>query len=167
MKVLLIIFFCLSHNAQASFFPSISGKTLNGDEFTTPENFEKAINVVVVAFKHSHQEMVDTWLKPLTKIESENTKIKFYEFPVMARMSSWKRWMIYNGMKMGISDLEQRSRTISFHIDKKPFKEALEITNEDNIYLFIVKRDGTVKGSIEGVYSQDKLRSLRHLISNR
>ena len=60
-----------------------------------PQSLEKPTNILVVAFKHSQQEMVDTWLKPLSQIELENKKVKYYEFPVMARMGSWKRWMIY------------------------------------------------------------------------
>ena len=167
MKVLLFLFLFNSLFAQADFFPSVSGKTLNGDEFTIPQSLEKPTNILVVAFKHSQQEMVDTWLKPLSQIELENKNVKYYEFPVMARMGSWKRWMIYNGMKMGIRDTEQRSRTVSFHIDKQPFKEALKIANEDNIHLFVVMQDGSIKGVVEGVYSSDKLRSLRQLLNNR
>ena len=100
-----------------------------------------------MAFQHSQQEMVDTWLKPLEQLVLKNEEIKYYEFPVMARMGSWKRWMIYNGMKMGIRDTKQRSRTVSFHIDKPPFKDALNISDEDNIYLFVVSQDGSIKGN--------------------
>tara|TARA_Y100000589_G_scaffold60946_1_gene51962 strand:+ start:6106 stop:6609 length:504 start_codon:yes stop_codon:yes gene_type:complete len=166
MKILLLLIIFTNHYAQAEFFPEISGKTLNGDQFTTPKSLEKPINILVIAFKHAQQEMVDTWLKPLAQMELENKKLKYYEFPVMAEMGSWKRWMIYNGMKLGIRDTEQRSRTVSFHIDKQPFKEALKI-NEDSIYLFVVKQDGSINGVIEGVYSADKLQSLRQLISSR
>ena len=166
MKALLFFILCAGNYGQANFFPNISGKNLNGDQFIVPSSLEKPINILVVAFKHSQQEMVDTWLKPLAQMELENKKVKYYEFPVMARMGSWKRWMIYNGMKMGIRDTKQRSRTVSFHIDKDPFKAALNIIDEDSIHLVIVKQDGSIKGAIEGVYSSDKLQSLRKILNN-
>ena len=167
MKVLLFFILFTTNYAQTTYFPKISGKNLNGDQFNIPKSLQKPINILVVAFKHSQQEMVDTWLKPLEQLEVENEDIKYYEFPVMARMGSWKRWMIYNGMKMGIRDTKQRSRTVSFHIDKPPFKDALNISDEENIYLFVVSQDGAIKGAIEGVYNLDKLQSLRKILSSR
>jgi hypothetical protein len=66
------------------------------------------------------------------------------------------RRFIDGGMRAGISDLAARERTITLYIDKKPFREALGISNEDTIYVLVLDSDGRVTLMLDGAYSVDK-----------
>jgi hypothetical protein len=82
-------------------------------------------------------------------------------------MNRLMRWVIYRGMRSGIEETSARGRTITLHIDKKPFKEALRIESEDSVCLNLVSREGVVLWQFRGPYSEKAFQMIEQKIAVR
>jgi hypothetical protein len=69
-------------------------------------------------------------------------------------------------MRAGIPDPIARDRTITLYLDKGAFRQALELPHEDNIYVLLVDREGTVVWRASGAFTTDKGESLERAIQD-
>ncbi len=145
-------------------FPHLTAENLNRDEIEIPSQLHGKLNVIIVAFQQWHQNLVDTWIPLLAELAEKYPELDFYELPTIRKMNFVYRRFIDGGMRAGIRSSETRGRTITLYIDKTPFKEALEIENEDTIYVFVVDREGEIFWRSEGAIDQEKAHSLKSKI---
>jgi hypothetical protein len=149
---------------DATHFPVISGFNLNRQEFEFPRDFEGDLNLVIVAFQQYQQRTVNTWLPYAQELESTFSKFIYYELPTISDRSVLSRTFINEGMRAGIPDQTARERTITLYLNKGEFRSALDIPNEDDIYLFLVDQNGNVFWHSSGEYSEAKASELIEVI---
>ncbi len=137
-------------------FPEVTGKALTGDAVTLPTDLEKPFTFLAVAFLQKQQADVDTWIPKMEAIEDARNDFAFYELPTIRKMNVFTRWFIYRGMRGGIPSDRARTRTVTLHIDKGPFKKSLGIEDEGKIYLFLVDGAGEVVWKTEGLWAEEK-----------
>lgn len=154
-------------DAPTGSFPNVTGRDLHGKDVGFPMAFASGnYNVVIVAFTRKQQSLVDTWLPGLTSLAATNKDFRYYELPTIKKMNRVMKWVIFRGMQSGIKDAQARSRTVTLHIDKEPFKAQLGIKTEQDIFVFLTDNKGKIRWRTEGTFSEDKLRALKaHLIS--
>ena len=151
-------------NRDTSHFPTVSGTNLNRQEFEFPRDFGGTINLVIVPFKQYQQSIVNTWIPTLQEIEASVPGFIYYELPTIYQMPVLSRTFINEGMRAGIPDETARQRTITLYLDKEPFKKALDIQNEDDIYLLLVDQSGNILWRSTGEYTPEKASSLLQFI---
>ena len=71
-------------------------------------------------------------------------------------MNAFSRWFIYQGMRGGIKDPVMRSQVVTLHINKEPFKEALNIDTEETVHIFVVDKEGKILEQEMGEWSEEK-----------
>ena len=145
-------------------FPIVSGFNLNRQELEFPQDFYGDLNLVVLAFKQNQQITVNTWLPFAQETEIAFPGFIYYEFPTINEMSSLSRTFINEGMRAGIPDQTARERTVTLYLDKDALKSALDITDENSIYLYLVDRDGNIYWRSAGEYTEDKAGSLIEVV---
>ncbi len=145
-------------------FPRITGTNLNKQRFNLPGDFKGELNLVLVAFQRKQQLMVNTWLPTADLLESIHRNLRYYELPTISRMNPVARWFINYGMRSGIKDLKSRQKTITLYLDKEPFCKALDIPDEENIYIFLVDKQGQVIWRSEGPCNVEKAERLDDFI---
>jgi hypothetical protein len=153
--------------ADTVHFPVVTSDNLEGRSLTLPRDFGGERNVVFVAFLRKQQEDIDTWMPFVKAAVGRTPNTDFYEIPTIRRMVAPMRWMINRGMKGGIDDRAARDRTITLYIDKAPFRQALAITDENVIQVFVVDRAGHVFWSTTGGFSAGKGRELEQALVAR
>jgi hypothetical protein len=141
-------------------FPVVQGRALNGRRVTLPYDLEGDLNVVVVAFKRRQQEDVDSWMPRLRELAAGRAGLRVYEVPTLAGGYRIMRSVIDGGMRGGIPDPAVRAATITLYIDKRPYKAALRIPNEDEIHVFLVERGGRIRWRAAGPFSADAAAAL-------
>jgi len=141
-------------------FPQVKASNLSGREYTLPAGFEGDLNVVALAFQMWHQNEVDTWMPLLEQVERRAPVVRAYELPVLRSMNRLSQWMIDQGMRGGIPNHDTRARTITLYLDKKSFRQALDLPDEDHIYVLLVDRAGQVHWQGRGPYSPEKAEAL-------
>lgn len=140
---------------SARVFPRAEGSNLEGRKFTLPADFEGDYNVVLVAFKRQQQDDVDTWLPYLRDVAARRSDVRVYELPTLHRGYRMMRGFIDGGMARGIPERATREATITLYIDKTPFKQALAIGSEDQISVFLVRRNGHVVWRTSGRFAAE------------
>jgi len=156
----------LLETGPGSTFPSVSGRNLHGDDVSFPNVCAQGRdNVVIVAFFQEQQPLVDTWLPRLARLSADAQGLRYYELPTIKKVNRLLRWTIYTGMRSGIRDYGARSRTVTVHIDKMPFKAQLGIKSEQDIFVFLLDERGRVKWQTQGLFSESKLQELKNNLS--
>ncbi|MBE0525337.1 MAG: hypothetical protein IH631_00220 [Candidatus Thorarchaeota archaeon] len=141
-------------------FPQILAENLNKEEVEVPNGLQGSPKLLIVPFQRWHQGLVDSWVPFLESVIKDHPNFDFYELPTIRRMNFVYRRFLDGGMRAGIPSLQTRRRTITLYIDKEPFKEALEIPNEDSIHLFLVDSEGNIMWRDEGGVTEDKAQAL-------
>ena len=148
-------------------FPNVSGSNLQRQQLTLPQDFQGERNLVFVAFEQWQQTQVDTWIPFARQLEESYPAVRYYELPTIRRLNTLARTFINEGMRAGIPDLVARERTITLYLDKKRFREALQLPGEDDIYVLLLDRQGRVLWRAEGAFTPDKGESLASAIRGR
>jgi hypothetical protein len=61
------------------------------------------------------------------QLEQSFPGLQFYETPVIQKMNVFSQTFINEGMQAGIPNPTTRQKTITLYIDKKAFRQALDI----------------------------------------
>ncbi len=145
-------------------FPIVSGNNLDRQELEFPRDFAGEYNLVIVAFQQHHQLKVNTWIPYVQEIEASFPGFVYYELPTISAMPTLSRTFINEGMRAGIPDQTARERTVTLYLNKQSFKTALAIPNENDIYLFLVDREGSLLWNSSGDYTPDKAAGLLQVL---
>ena len=141
-------------------FPTLTASNLLKQKLTLPQDFEGELNLLFVPFWQWHQMEVDSWGALVKQLEEAHHNLRYYELPTIQRMNPLAHFFIDEGMRGGIPNPRTRSRTITLYIDKKPFRKALEMTDEDHIYLLLIDRQGNLLWRTRGANQSETAQSL-------
>ena len=141
-------------------FPSVTGSNLQREKRNLPEDLEGELNLVLIAFQQWHQTQVNTWIPFARQLEETHSGVRYYELPTIQRLNVLARTFVNEGMRAGIPDPVARERTITLYLDKNAFREALQLPNEDDIYVLLLDRQGRVVWRAEGAFTSEKGESL-------
>jgi len=145
-------------------FPRVEGSNLEGEHFTLPTDFKGELNVVLIAFAREQQRDVDGWMPFLKTIAEARSDVRVYEIPILGRRYRLMRSFINGAMRRGIADQAVRAATVTLYIDKAPFRGALNLPDEDRIYVLLVDREGKVHWRADGRFGAESGAELmRHL----
>jgi hypothetical protein len=150
-------------------FPKVTGKNLLRQKMELPRDFIGRVNLLFIAFEQWQQQEVDTWGPFAGVLESEFEGLAYYELPTIQSRNILYQMFINEGMRAGIPNQKSRERTITLYLDKKGFKDALEMPDEAHIYVLLVDQEGQVLYYTRGVYTsasmEDLKASLRKILS--
>jgi hypothetical protein len=147
-------------------FPLTRGENLEGRVFTLPAGLEGAYNLLFIAFQRDQQTDIDSWLPFVKQLVKEYPALAYYELPTIYRGNPLFRWWLNTSMHMGIPDKKAREATITLYLDKQAFRKALDIPDEDHIYVLLVNRKGEVLWRVEGPFKEEKGRDLKHALES-
>jgi hypothetical protein len=142
--------------AAPRLFPTLSGTSLSGEDFTLPRDFAGQLNLVFVAFRREQQAVVDTWVPHARRLAFDNPEVRFYELPTIARRWVLIRPIIEGGMRGGVTEKAARDATITLYTDVGRFRRALALPSEAQVYTLLVDGAGRVRWRSEGPFTAAK-----------
>ena len=145
-------------------FPVIAARDLEGRDLVLPEAFAGLRNVVLVAFRRHHQELVDSWIPWLEEQSRNDVALRFYELPTISRIWNPVRSFIDGGMAAAIRTPKILQRTFTIYGDVRKLTAPLVITNRSTISLFLVDEEGHVHWTGAGPYTDGTARELGHAL---
>lgn len=163
LRVILIGFLLLANSAWSADarLPTVTGTNLHGNDFTFPDDLYHQHTLLLIGFEHEHHPLIATWFPLAESLSDSEADFGFMEVPTIAQLNAMIRWFIYRGMRSEIEDSAVRQRTVTLHIDKAPFKAALQIQAEDVIQALLVDEEGLVLWRAQGVWNETKEADLR------
>ena len=75
---------------------------------------------------------------------------------VIQSRSKLSQWFIDGGMRAGIPDRRTREHTITLYLDKAPFLDALDISDDHTIQILVVDRLGRVLWRTAGAWDEER-----------
>jgi hypothetical protein len=145
--------------------PIVKGRNLKRQKMVFPDDFAGTINLVFIAFLREHQDLIDEWGPFVERLAQENPQFQYYEFPTLPRRGPIYRTFLNEGMRAGIPNEATRARTITLYVDKRAFRKALDIDNEQSMWVYLFDEAGTVLWRSEGRYTEEKREDLHKVIS--
>jgi hypothetical protein len=141
-------------------FPTVTGSNLQRQKLQLPQDLGGELNLVLIAFQQWQQTQVDTWIPFARQLEQTDSTVRYYELPTIQRLNPLARTFVNEGMRAGIPDPVARERTITLYLDKHTFREALQLSSEENIHALLLDRQGKVLWRAEGSFTPEKGESL-------
>jgi hypothetical protein len=147
--------------------PTVQGANLARQTLTFPADFAAELNLVFVPFQQWQQRDVDSWGALAEHLRQTEPSFEYYEFPTIQRMNFIARTFINEGMRAGIPNSATRRRTITLYIDKRPFKQALNINTEDQIWVYLMDKQGNVLWHSSGPFTPEKGAKLQTAVASQ
>jgi hypothetical protein len=145
-------------------FPNVKATSLTKEEYLLPNDLRGDYNLVIVAFRQWHQDLVDTWIPSLQNLAQQHPGLEVYELPTMSRFNGLYRFIIDNGMRAGIPDRSVRASTLCAYIDLDKFQQALGLPTLDTIHLYLIDRSGEILWRGQGGYEAQPLAELAGVV---
>ena len=146
-------------------FPTVKGSNLLREKLTLPQDFKGKFNLLFIAFQQWQQMEVDSWMGLAKELEENFPDLAYYELPTIQDRNSLFKLFINEGMRAGIPSSKTRERTITLYLDKAEFRRALEMTDEEHIYIVIIDREGHELFRARGAMNREGESALREGIS--
>lgn len=137
-------------------FPQVAGSNLERRRFSLPGDLEGDFNLLFLAFWQRHQALVDSWMPLANRLQEQREDLVAYELPVIQSRSRLSQWFIDSGMRAGIPDRRIREHTITLYLDKAPFLDALDISDDHTIQILVVDRLGRVVWRTAGAWDEER-----------
>jgi len=145
-------------------FPTVSGSNLLREKLTLPQDFQGKLNLIFIPFEQWQQMEVDSWMPLARALEEQFDNLFYYELPTIQTRNSFYKMFINEGMRAGIPNPKTRERTITLYMDKADFRTALDMADEEHIYVLVVDRQGKELFRTRGQYSPEGEAALRQIL---
>jgi len=146
-------------------FPTVNGSNLLRQKLTLPQDFQGRLNLVFIPFERWHQMEVDSWSALAEELEEKYEGLVYYELPTLHNGGAIYKIFLNEGMRAGIPNPKTRERTITLYLDKADFRAALDMTDEEHIYVLLVDRQGKEFFRARGPYNREAEAALRQALS--
>ena len=107
---------------------------------------------------------VDSWGALAKELEEQFDGLVYYELPTIQSRNTFYKIFLNEGMRAGIPNPKTRERTITLYLDKADFRAALDMTDEEHIYVLVVDRQGKEFFRTRGPYSLEGEAALRQIL---
>ena len=145
-------------------FPTVNGSNLLRKKLTLPQDFQGDFNLLFIPFQQWQQVEVDSWMALAKDLEEHHDSFVYYELPIIQSRNSFYKMFINEGMRAGIPNPKTRERTITLYLDKADFRAALNMTDEDHIYVLVIDCQGNEFFRTRGPYSPEGEAALRQIL---
>ena len=145
-------------------FPTVNGSNLLRKKLTLPQDFQGKFNLLFIPFQQWQQMEVDSWMALAKDLEEQPNGLVYYELPTIQTRNSFYKMFINEGMRAGIPNPKTRERTITLYLDKADFRAALDMTDEEHIYVLVIDHQGNELFRTRGPYSPEGEAALRQIL---
>ena len=146
-------------------FPTVSGSNLLREKKTLPQDLQGELNLLFIPFQQWQQREVDSWGALASQLEQQHSGLAAYELPTIEDRNAFSKLFINEGMRAGIPNPKTRQHTITLYLDKAHFRAALNMPDEEHIYVLLVDRQGQELFRARGPYSTAAEAALRQILA--
>jgi hypothetical protein len=118
-------------------FPPVTGKNLNKETLTIPDDYNEKNLLAIVAFQQWHQKVVDDMIA-IFEASNLDRNHSIIEVPVIQRSTKFRQIRLDTLMRVAIRDRRIRQRTVTVYIDKQAFREKLNIPDDNSVHWFLI-----------------------------
>ena len=156
----------MARKPPSEYFPDVTGISLDGTEHALPDDFRADWNLLIVTFRDDLDRLADKWVLVAEQIAAGSEgRLAAYELPVVGR--GFRPFRALVNASIGArteADAAEKARTVPLYIDKKGFRKALGLKNEDTVHVILVSQRGRIAWRGEGILTPDKVAELERAV---
>lgn len=141
-------------------FPAVTAYSLDRQKIDLPSGFEGQLDLLMISFQQEQMKDLEVWLPVAQAIQHSNFNFRYYRMPVSSRENMLFRWWGMSSMRSDESDPETWHWIIPLYVDKDEFRKSLHISDEKQVVLLLVDRQGHILWRASGALTADKRASL-------
>ena len=169
--LLTVITLCFSSTIYSSddvlnkTFPTIKGISLSNNEVIFPKDINGRVAVLSVAFKQRAQLCINTWADELLPKYGIDKAVQYYEIPMLGGQWTMARDWIDGGMRGGVPK-PLHDFTVTYYGPLKQYYKSLGIESKKSCYIYVLDKNGVVKGQFDGYSTPEQIDQLFELIDS-
>ena len=159
-----LLFLALSTAANAQSIPAIRAKTLAGTDIVLPQPGSTQILILVLGFSHKSAENCAPWGKRLSIDFRSDTRVAYYQLPVLQGAPSFVRPMILRGMRKDMP-ADQQAHFIPILDREDEWKKLVNFSGPDDAYILLTDPHGHVVWQMHGLLTDASYDALESTLS--
>ena len=138
-------------------FPQFETHDLEGKDVQVPGELTGDPNLVILAFQQEHQQVIESWMPSIRKLEADNPTMESWVVTLVPRKYKWVYGTIVSRIKGGITDPNLRRHTLTACLDLKPPQSESGPPSAEQIGPYVLDRSGSIQAYEAGSFTEEKL----------
>jgi len=179
MKKLIVFVFISTLAITASFaqmgkpFPHLDSKKLSGQAFSLPDSVKGKYTIIGIAFSKKAEESLISWYQPAyqtfiqkkkTMFAAEVYNVNTYFVAVVTGTNKVAAGDIVKTIKAQ-TQKELQPYVLTYVGEFASYKKSLNITENDEPYIFVLDEKGVISYITSGAYTAKKLEEIEEAVS--
>lgn len=143
--------------------PALRGEYLSGRKANLPEDASGRVALLALGFTYDSRFAVEAWVKKFRADYGGNSRVTFYEIPMIGGMARLGKWFIDGGMRRATPKADHE-HVMTVYGDTKPWKEREGFDAPDAAYLILLDSRGDVRWRYSGVFDESAYQKLTNVM---
>ena len=139
--------------------PVLKGKYLTGRTATLPADCTGKTALLAFGFSYDSRHAVEDWVGRFRQDFGKDSRLTFYEIPVIGGAAQLGKWFIDSGMRKG-TPRELHENVITIYGGADPRKQYLGYQSAGAAYLVLLDPSGAVRWHYAGKFDDAAYREL-------
>ena len=144
--------------------PVLKGKYLSGRDAILPADCKGKVALLAFGFTYDSRHAVEDWSNRFRKDFGKDSRVTFYEIPVISGAAQLGKWFIDSGMRKG-TPRELHENVITIYGGAAPWKKYLNYRSADDAYLVLLDPSGAVRWRHAGKFDDAAYKELEAAVA--
>lgn len=139
--------------------PDLKGEFLSGKSALLPQAAEGRVALLLLGFTYDSRFPVEAWTSRFRREFGNDSRVTFYEIPMIGGWSRLGKWFIDSGMRRGTPRPDQE-HVITVYGGTLAWKQRVGFERAADAYLILLDAGGNVAWRHAGAPTEDAFKSL-------
>jgi hypothetical protein len=139
--------------------PPLKGEFLTGRQAILPAAAQGKPALLALGFTYKSRFAVEEWVKNFRAAFDADSRVTFFEVPMLGGMATMGKWFIDSGMRRGTPKADHE-HVITVYGGAGDWKKRLRYSLPDAAYLLLIDKDGKVVWKHAGPFAQPQFAEL-------
>lgn len=140
--------------------PALEGEYLSGRTAALPQAARGRVALLLLGFTYESRFAVEAWAGRFRRDFGGDSRVTFYEIPMIGGLARLGKWFIDSGMRRG-TPKEDYEHVITVYGGTEAWKRRVEFADPNAAYLILVGPDGRVVRQFSGGFGEEPYQALR------
>jgi hypothetical protein len=137
----------------------LRGKFLTRREVVLPQAAEGRVTLLLLGFTYQSRFAVEAWAGRFRAQYQADSRVAFYEVPIIGGMAKLAKWFIDSGMRRGTPP-EDYEHVVTVYRGADSWKRRVGFAEPDAAYLILLDRTGKVAWRHQGTFDDRAFQGL-------
>ena len=144
--------------------PPLRGEFLTGRTAVLPQDSNGRVALLMLGFTYESRFQVEAWAKRFRQDFGADSRVTFFEIPLIGGLARMGKWFIDSGMRRGTPKADY-SNVITVYGGTAVWKKRVAFRDPNAAYLILLGPDGTVRWRFAGSPDEKRYQALSSEVS--